>query len=333
MSLERTLFEGKLIAMKAGTLLACAYLAGIADAQTALDEITVLKCAEQVELVAAQAQGLAKIAESVQSLVVERDKEVEQYILSETGLSKLVDKMLSKTALSNEEQVILKRAEQGKLGIVEKFRVRTDQQIQRVIALLTDKQLFTVALHRNAYEAALKLVQKIRSASPEEWPQVRGNLAHRITDDEYYRVYTEASAEWERATGKRTAVNGSGFSAKAAGIEDQLEAIRESGREYLEQIRNTGAPQNRLNEVAGMLLKRSVQVLRRWPPNENDRLNLGMPDGVPMTQLYQLEVQGSNSPYYHARLFEDFLHKLLMTPGAPQTLEKLAGQIGSVGIK
>jgi len=243
--------------------------------------------------------------------------------LSETGLAEIVDKMLAKTALSDEDKAAVKRAEHGKPRIVEKYRTRIDQQFQRAIALLTDKQLFTVVLRRESYETELKSVQKIRTASAEEWPQVRERLADRITSDEYWRVHSEASIEWERVTGKRTDTEGgAGFTPKTAGIEDELKAILQSGRDYLDNVRKAGAPENRLNQIAAILLKHSVQVVRTWPPNDDDWLNLRI-SGVPIIELMRNEGKGRASPYNRSRLMEEFLTKVLMTPGAAQTLEKL----------
>ncbi len=293
--------------------------------QTALDEIAVLKLAQQIDLKSLQAKELAKFSLAIKQLAVDREKELAS-ISAEPNLAKVLEKMFRGDPLTEEDQQLLKKVETAKTAALGKFQTRCDLQFQKAIANLTDEQLFAIVLRKGQIEREKKESSRIRTATEAEWPKVRDSLAAQITDDEYFQLLDAARSDYEQRTGQRVDLPGSKFSTKAAGIDARLAEIRASGKAYLQQIRDDGVTDERIIEISERLLKPAMRELRTWPPPERyphvyAKLDNGRMD---MADMYF----GKVDPFAPGLLLSEFLTGLLVTPGASETLGKLGERKG-----
>lgn len=289
--------------------------------QDKFDELTVLNCARRIGLTAPQAQALSKVAASIEIILKTRDGELAQYIQSDKSISIIIERIYAGVELTSTEEQLLKNAEGARSRIYVSSRNKVNVEYRRALSQFTDVQLFAIVQRKKYFERTVALVQKIQSANDEEWERVRESLTMRLTDEEYFRVYSGAAAKYERETGQRTDEKGSQFSPKSAGIEGQLNAIREKGRSYLQQIRDSGAPKARLKEVSDLLIKPVVAELREWPHSGHYRQQLGQVDDVVAQKAFYSHDPALN-PYHPSILIEKLLFKLLETKGASIVLER-----------
>jgi len=287
--------------------------------QDKFDELTVLNCARRIELTASQAQALSKVAASIEAILRTRDGEVAQYIQNDNSLSIIIERVRAGLELTSTEEQLLKNAEAAKLRIYGSSRNKINAEYRRALSQFTDVQLFAIVQRKKYFERTQSLVQKIQSANDEEWDRVRESLTMWLTDEEYGKVYSDAAAKYERETGQRTDLKGSQFSPKTAGIEGQLNAIREKGRSYLQQIRDSGSPKAKLKEVFDLLIKPAAAELREWPHSGRYRQQLGQVDDVVAQKAFFIDDPSVN-PYHASVLIEQFLFRLLETKGASQVL-------------
>lgn len=297
-------------------------VAVVAQNQATLHEICVLKCVRQAEISRAQAARLANIAGVIQRSAAERDLNVATYIAGRQELGPIRDRLLNKGVLSADDEKVLRDVDQATSAFETKHKSFVEERFRQAIQLFNDQQLYAIAQRKGAYDRAFKSANRVKTATAAEWPKVREELARLISDPAWFEVYSQAQSDYEQRTGKRTDVRDSGFSIKEAGIEDTLNQIRKNGREYVQSIRDAGASQDKLDDLASKLLEPTTKVLRTWPPLRHDSLGI-RPDGVSDMDYLQL-LKSDDSPYNPSRLIESFLTRLLCTDRAEEVLDLFA---------
>ena len=122
----------------------------------------------------------------------------------------------------------------------------------------TAEQLFIIVDRHAQYQKAFALANRLRTTPDSDWPRVREWLAIRVTDREYFAVWGAAIAAWEQRTGMRSDIVG-GPTYAELGVEQELDAIRQAGREYIESLRQRGASDADLASIAYLILGQAIE--------------------------------------------------------------------------